>query len=507
MRPEINVTTEKAAKSLNKFALGNLRRSSPPASAPSGPTPLVQDGSYLEMLGLKFSEAVSKALAQPPGPGLPNELVSGKRSIPQGRGRALGALISLELLASQHNPHLRRAILRSLHRPLSVLLTNLSAHLMPLLASPLFHSPPTLTSQNSTPNPTQVHALALAAFAQELLETFDELGLGLDADIRGDGLKSIREGLISVIHRVISPLVADIRAELTPIIEALENANDGQTKAVAGIKTSTVHHPSIVTLRAVMPTYAKALARYTSFPISHGILASFLVAVVWKGLVALSNRPYALSAPPFLDAVPNKKVRTPPPFSTPPVTPPLGRFTLKLPPSRPPSPPIAAIPASASADAQALFDLLNTLPRPSADKEATRLAREAVDEAFDALRALSALLDAVDKRSGGAGSPKAMAKEVHQLAEDIPLLIALPILLSTYGGLNPGSVATLLGFSETEYRRNCLSGIGRAEECAPVIAQRVMAALQMQTKDRTLLMLAEPNNIVYEWLQLETSTN
>ncbi|KAJ3565907.1 hypothetical protein NP233_g7347 [Leucocoprinus birnbaumii] len=509
MRPEINVTSEKAAKSLNKFALGNLRRSSPPASAPASPTPLVQDGSYLEMLSLKFSEAVSKALAQPSGPGFPNELVSGKRPIPQGRGHTLGSLISLELAACQHNSHLHRAILRSLHRPLSVLLTNLSAHLMPLLASPSFYSPPLPASQTWSPNATQAHALAIATFAQELLEAFDELNLGLDADIRGDGLKSIREGLVSIIHRVVSPLVSDLRAELFPIIEALENANGGQTKAVAGIKAATIYHPSIITLRAVMPTYAKALARYTSFPTSHGILASFLVAVVWKGLVALSNRPYASSAPQYPDVM-NKKVRTPPPYNTPPVTPPLGRFSLKLPPSRPPSPPIAAIPARASADAQALFDLFNTLPRPSADKEATRLAREAVDEAFDALKALSALLDAIDKRNNDAGAPIAMAKEVHELAEDIPLLIALPILLSAYGGLNPGSVATLLCTSEAEYRKNCLSGIGRAEECAPVVAQRVMDALQMQAEHRiieTLPMPYETNSIIYEWLRLETSTN
>ena len=529
-RTVISETPDKTVKSPNKFSLGNFRRPTP-LSAPSSPTPLVQDGSYLQMLSLKFSEAVSKALIQPSSLGFPTELVSGKRPIPQGRGHVLGSLISLyvysifacpsffdvisprELLASQHNPHLYRAILRSLHRPLSVLLGNLSAHLLPLLGSPLFHSPFLPTNPNPTLNATQSHALAIATFAQELLETFDELGLGVDADVRGDGLKSIREGLVSIVHRVVGPLVASIRDEIIPIIEALESTNDSQVRSLVGAKASTVYHPSIVALRTVMPTYAKVLSRYTATPASHTILASFLIAIVWKGLVALSSRPYASSAPPSPDLVYNKKVRalvrTPSPYHTPPVTPPLGRFSLKLPPSRPPSPPINGAPASVSADAQALFDLLSTLPRPSAGKEATRLARDAVDEAFDALEALSVLLGAIDKRSHNGGTPSVTVHEMHELAKDVPLLIALPIMSGAYGGQNPGSVAAVLGLSEAEYRKNCLSGIGRAEECAPVIAQRIMDALQVKAEyctNNSLRIQTRPD-IIHEWLQLEISTN
>jgi hypothetical protein len=61
---------------------------------PQSVTPLVQDGSYLEVLGLKLSEAVTRALAQPNGPALPHELLEGKRPIPAGRGHVLGAFIS-----------------------------------------------------------------------------------------------------------------------------------------------------------------------------------------------------------------------------------------------------------------------------------------------------------------------------------------------------------------------------------------------------------------------------
>lgn len=58
------------------------------------PATLVQDGTYLESLSLKLSEAVSKALAAPPAPQTANDQIGGKRPVPAGRGRALGALIA-----------------------------------------------------------------------------------------------------------------------------------------------------------------------------------------------------------------------------------------------------------------------------------------------------------------------------------------------------------------------------------------------------------------------------
>ena len=64
-----------------------------PVSSPP-PTLLVQDGSYLEALSLKLSEAVSKALAQPTSPVPVSELVGGRRSIPAGRGQVLGLSIA-----------------------------------------------------------------------------------------------------------------------------------------------------------------------------------------------------------------------------------------------------------------------------------------------------------------------------------------------------------------------------------------------------------------------------
>jgi len=122
-----------------------------------------------------------------------------------------------------------------------VLLSNLSANLLPLLSSPAFTTPPAPTPQAPNPNATQLHALALAGVAGELLETFDELGLGLEADMRGEGLKMIRESLVSLVGRVVNPLVGTIKADLTPLIMALENptsVNGGPTKPLGGASST-----------------------------------------------------------------------------------------------------------------------------------------------------------------------------------------------------------------------------------------------------------------------------
>lgn len=95
--PDSGIEFERTARPMNKLSLSPFRRASPapsPAATSASMTTLTQDGSYLEMLSLKLSEAVSKALAQPPGPAAAHEQVSGKRPIPTGRGRALGALIA-----------------------------------------------------------------------------------------------------------------------------------------------------------------------------------------------------------------------------------------------------------------------------------------------------------------------------------------------------------------------------------------------------------------------------
>ncbi|KAJ7072534.1 hypothetical protein C8F01DRAFT_972313 [Mycena amicta] len=487
-------SVERTARPLTKLSsLSNFRRPSPAPTPPSpiAPAPLVQDGSYLETLALKLSEAVSKALVQPIGPAVTNDVVAGKRPIPAGRGKAFGAVIASELAATRGNTHLNRAIVRSILRPLSVLLSNLSAHLLPVISSPSFLSPPAPTLLAPTPNPTQLHALALAAFAGEVLEVFDDLCLGLDSDARGDGLKVIRDGLVSVVNRVVNPLVAGIKVEIIPLLDAVETPNlCNNTKVASGAKNVPIQHPSITALAQLVPVYTRALSRYTVSRYAQAALAPFLISVVWRGLVALAYRPYSpTSRPPSpgqnLMLAPKQWRST---STTPPITPPSARFTIKLPPSRPPSPPAVHVPASAAADARALCELLSTLPRP-ADTESTRLANEAIEEAFDGLKALPPLLEVMQ----AAQSPTVSEDELEALTEELPTLVALRVLLNAYGS-KARSIADMLGLSEAEYRKGCLSGFGRADECAGAVGQRILDLMRQS---------GDVPAVVVEWLAAE----
>lgn len=477
---------DRAPRSIARLSLAGFRKLPPTQSMSlSQAASTIQDGSYLQVLGLKLSEGVSKALAQPVGTATASECLNGRRPIPAGRGREFGSLIAIELNALHDNPHLRKAVLRSLQRHLSALLTNISNNLLRLLSSPEFLHPPAPTIQAPDPNPTQAHALSYAALAGELLEVFDELGLGLDSDVRGDGLKSTREGLLSVTTRVVHPLVAGIKAELVSLVEALESpAPTPSPKIPASSKTVVTLHPSVITLQAVVQIYTRALMRYFSTTPTQDYLASLEISIVWRALVALAHRTPSQLMPPSstnLALVNGKKGRAV--GSTPPTTSASTRFIPKLPPSRPPSPPTPqpVMPPIVN-DARAICDLLSSLPRPAADRERTRLAREAVSDACGGLKALLCLMESV--QTSTTHSAEDLARELGTLTADLPTLIALPILLNAYvftgerGG--PRSIPSILGLPEERYRRECLTGFGRAEECTAAVGQRVLHVISNQ---------------------------
>ena len=406
-----------------------------------------------------------------------------------------------ELNAARGNPHLYRAVIRSLHRPLSVLATNLSSLLLPLLAAPGFLNPPAPTPATPLPNAVQNHALGIAKFAEELLIAFDQLELGTDNDARGDGLKSVREGLVSVIQKVTTPLVTGIRNELLPLIEALERPAPQVTPAKGTTATKSaanaiVYHPSIVTLQTLIPLYARALARYTSSATAQATLANLLVTALWKSMVALAHRAdIAPSPPPSPTVGPSgfAKKRRGSPSTTPPATPPPSRFMLKLPPSRPASPTPPPVVATAAGDCKALLELLNQLPRP-APEGSSQLAREAVDEAFKGLQALAVFLETLQAIHISLKTPQEQADELQTLTEELPTLIALPPLLRMYAAGSLPPVSEITGLSEEDYRRSCLSGFGRAEEVASVVGQRVQQRLHDNPN---------ANQVLCKWLDLE----
>ncbi|KAI0074631.1 hypothetical protein K474DRAFT_1676953 [Panus rudis PR-1116 ss-1] len=520
-------TTERPTRS-SMLSFSTFKRTASPPAKPA--TPVVQDGSYMEVLNLKLSEAVSKALVHPSGTAPAHELLNGKLPLPPGRGRALGDLIAAEIKASSDNAYLRRAIIRTLHRPLSVLVTNISSSLLPLLSSSSFLNPSAPTPSQPTNNTTQLHALGLATFAGELVDVFDELGLGVEDEGRadgsgvgrqfgrgdavggqggqsgrGDGLQGVKRSLRSIVERVLEPLLNAIKNELIVHIDALESPTSAVvfpnlgTKTGANTKSSgstnnhynnntnylnshsnshshsnnpnnnqngtTVIHPTIIHLQHILPLYVRTLTRYATTRTSEVYLTRFVLAVIWRALVALANRPSVggtsisrVPSSPSLSPVggiggisggngvgngqgaggQGGVGKTAGKLKTPPTTPPPSRFTLKLPSSRPPSPtfsagsgssdgsssnhpsssPLSSSPLSSFSsnssshphnptqptphtDAFALYTLLHTLLPRPSPQNLN--AVEAVEDAFGALWGLVGLLGFVGGRGRGGG--------------------------------------------------------------------------------------------------------
>lgn len=384
------------------------------------------------------------------------------------------------------------------------------------------------------PNPSQLHAIGYANLAGELLDTFDHLGLGTDSDTRGDGLKVLRDGLVSVVKRVIDPLVAAIKKDLIPHIEALDSISPTPSTNLSAVKTPAskgIQHSSIVFLQATIPTYSKALTRFITTSVAESSLATLLISLIWRGLVALSSRAFPLASPPTSPSLPpalsrGREMKRTGTSLTPPTTPPASRFALKLPPSRPASPSGSSCsrnPSSAS-DARVLYDLLSSLPRPKGDTTSRQLAKEVVDEAFEALAALPALLDYAQAAFQGKSkvtTEEEMGRDVEVLTADVPTLIALPVLSRAFvfphlpptvtsatpnlaNHIHERTVAGMLGLSEITYRNGCLSGFGREEECTAAVGQRVLDVLKNEMRNFTKGVGGEAG-VVLRWLERQVA--
>jgi hypothetical protein len=86
---------DRAPRSISKLSLGGFRRSTSDCARSTQAATVFQDGSYLQVLSLKLSEGVSKALAQPTSPATATDALNGRRPIPTGRGREFGSLIAV----------------------------------------------------------------------------------------------------------------------------------------------------------------------------------------------------------------------------------------------------------------------------------------------------------------------------------------------------------------------------------------------------------------------------
>jgi hypothetical protein len=235
-----------------------------------------------------------------------------------------------------------------------VIVSNLSAQVAVLTAVPGY----TPASVTSSLHPSTVHALALAGFAGEVLETFALYKLSTAST----DLAAIQGHLDNIIGRVTNPLFAGYGSEMTGLLEPLGQGTTFGLPVTASSSPSGKPgkpHPAIVVLGQYMPHFVKALKRCV-IPSSQGTqhaLAKFLIGTLWQALAQLSHRapPSSLSSTnangttnstfgsgTALGAVAHKASNISLAFSqislTPPSSPPNGKKQLKpTPPSSPPA--------------------------------------------------------------------------------------------------------------------------------------------------------------------------
>ncbi|KAG8824554.1 hypothetical protein FRC17_009080, partial [Serendipita sp. 399] len=258
-----------------------------PASVPllSSPVTIVQDGAYLNTLGLRLNEAATRALAYPVGTG--SDVWKGKKPIPAGRGRQFATLIESELDASQGNSNLRHAILRLLPRSLSVIVSSLSPQVSQLLTTLGFVP----TSATAPLPPCTLHALSLAGFVAEILETFTVHKLGS----ANSDLATIRSHLETIITRVTGPLFAQLQSEMSLLVEPLGLPSSSATSSPASFPGAKLSKPHVAVsaLAVQIPNLARAVHRYNLGQCAgtQTALATLLINAIWQTLVNVTHRP------------------------------------------------------------------------------------------------------------------------------------------------------------------------------------------------------------------------
>jgi len=396
--------------------------------------------SYCTLLGMKLNEAVAKALIG----GAEGPVWDRRRPVPAGKGKALGLLISGEFTNGPNgsDTFTQRAILRSVQRPLSVLLTNIQGLMTPLLASPQFlpASPPPVTLPAA-----QVHALALAVFAGELS---DALLVPHAPRFVNDGLAPYRAQLSALETRAGLPIVTALKGVLTSLGADLASATTGAKEhaSVAALNQSVVGTSKLLhKLLGPEPTDKRQIW-----------VAELFAYVTWQGMVGLVYRPR-----PALRAASPERRASPPPGPLPLLAdrgdaP--SRFGIKQLVSRPVTPAVPVRPATPSAlsrDAQAFHSVVTALAS-ACPPFTNALASDLLSEALLGLAQLRTLFSLA--------SPPSVEVVIPEL-DLLPSALVLTYLLPE------GKLASLLGMDAVTFRNHCLIDENHAEQCEGTVEQ------------------------------------
>jgi hypothetical protein len=313
--------------------------------------------------------------------------------------------------------YLLRAVLRTAIRSLTVYVSRLEYLVLPALTDPAFTAPLNLNGTAATAqqlNPTQSFAVSICHSAWETCEVLEmaliERKPAAFPRFVPELLRPVMDKLDSVVARVVTPLMGNLKRELVLSLESAAHSPvvGGTTKGLPTnanvvVPTPPTHvnggHGSVVVNAKVvnnMPLCLKAFAQKVEgarkvFELvcrdckddGESWVTSVVVAVIWKGMVSCQTR-YALQGnvptrdengrPPSPDAMAKAlaalavepKLAPPPPAGPVSAVGKMASILPSRPVSRPPSPPrksgefggrsaTAASTATATADPTALY--------------------------------------------------------------------------------------------------------------------------------------------------------
>ncbi|GMK56464.1 hypothetical protein CspeluHIS016_0303040 [Cutaneotrichosporon spelunceum] len=454
--------TRKVSPPSSRSATPRIVGTAPPHSSGMD---VPQAGAHVDAIGLRFNDAVNRALA--------GVDAKSKKGFRKGAGWAVGESVAHELgKTAPTDTYLLRAILRNAVRALSIYASRLEALLLPAFSDPQFSAHLNLipTHNHASPlNATQAYAVSVAHAAWETCERIEQmLDLGQYPRFLEDGLRPTLDKFDTVVGKVVRPICIQLKVDLEA---SVSNTGGGAPKTLAGSMTvpaavngaplvreksntglprlaresSGGGQPRVLAVPANLQQFAsrvdgarKALETIAA-PCGHdgeGWIVKIMVAVVWRGMRVIMEADHTPNRSPSPGTVHKalsglSKEAVPIVAQSPSIAKitSLSILTPRGAGSRPPSPPRTASQFDPATHSLKSFDGLvkrlvtglvqpPTAPPSSADtddQEQEHIAREALHEALEALESATIATAA----SHGDNASARILSSVRRLRDDI----------------------------------------------------------------------------------------
>ncbi len=219
-----------------------------------------------------------------------------------------------ELPAADSDAYLLRAVIRTAVRSLTIYVSRLEYLILPALTDAAFTAPVNLSATNGPSagqlNSTQLFSVSLCHAAWETCEVL-EIALGnrrvAYPKFVAELLRPVMDKLDSVVARVITPLMANVKRELLTALDSSGHTPPGPAKAlpVPGTATpagSAVNAKALHTMPPCLKNFAsKVEGARKVFELvcrdcredGESWITSVVVAVIWRGMVVCQTK-YAL---------------------------------------------------------------------------------------------------------------------------------------------------------------------------------------------------------------------